>query len=404
MNVQIAIALGLVAGLVFGLLAAITGSQMLLALAEGIAPLGTAFVNLFRMVVIPLVATTVFTGVAAMGNPKKLGKMGGSTILVFWSTTLVAIVIGIVTMKLALAIAPVTAQFPAGEDVARELPGAVDFLLGLIPANPFEAAASGALLPLVVFVVLFGAAAGALPDEQRAPLLALAEAITAALIRLVHWILWTAPVGVFALAAPMVASSGWAMLQSLSVFILAVAVGLTVFVAAVYMPLVVVLGGINSGRFIRALFGPVAIGAGATSSAAALPAMLDNAQQELGVSQAVAGLVLSLGAAINRAGSALFQSTAIIFLAAMYDVQIPLASIAGVVIATFLVSLTVAGVPSASLVTLAPAMDAAGVPLAGIGVLFGVDRIPDMLRTAVNITGHMTTTVVIESLARESTE
>ncbi len=402
MNVQIAIALGLVAGLVFGLLAALTGSPTLLALAEGIAPLGTAFVNLFRMVVIPLVAATVFTGVATLGNPKKLGKMGGSTLLVFWSTTLVAIVIGIVTMKLALVIAPVTAQFPAGEDVARELPGAVDFLLGLIPANPFEAAASGALLPLVVFVVLFGAAAGALPDEQRAPLLALAEAITAALIRLVHWILWTAPVGVFALAAPMVASSGWAMLQSLSVFILAVAVGLTVFVAAVYMPLVVVLGGINSGRFIRALFGPVAIGAGATSSAAALPAMLNNAQQELGVSQAVAGLVLSLGAAINRAGSALFQSTAIIFLAAMYDVQIPLASIAGVVIATFLVSLTVAGVPSASLVTLAPAMDAAGVPLAGIGVLFGVDRIPDMLRTAVNITGHMMTTVVIEPLARES--
>jgi Na+/H+-dicarboxylate symporter len=307
-------------------------------------------------------------------------------------------------MKLALAIAPVTAQFPAGENVARELPSAVDFLLGLIPANPFAAAASGALLPLVVFVVLFGAAAGALPNEQRAPLLTLAEAITAALIRLVHWILWTAPVGVFALAAPMVASSGWAMLQSLAVFILAVAVGLAVFVAAVYAPLVVVLGGVDGRRFIRALIGPVAIGAGSTSSAAALPAMLDSAQQELGVSQTVAGLVLSLGTAMNRAGSALFQGAAIIFLAALYDVQIPLTGIAGVVLATFLVSLTIPAVPSASLVTLAPAMDAAGIPLAGIGVLFGIDRIPDMLRTGVNIIGHMTTTVVIEPLARESKE
>lgn len=404
MNVQVAIALGLVAGLVFGLLAALTGSQPLLALAEGIAPLGTAFVNLFRMVVIPLVATTVFTGVAALGDPKKLGKLGGSTILVFWSTSLVAIVIGIVTMKLALVIAPVTVRLPAGEDIARDLPGAVDFLLGLIPANPFEAAASGALLPLLVFVVFFGAAAGALPDGQRKPLLALAEAITAALIKLVHWILWTAPVGVFALAAPVVASSGWAMLQSLAVFILAVAVGLAVFVAAVYAPLVVVLGGVNGRRFIRALIGPVAIGAGATSSAAALPAMLDSAQKDLGISKTVAGLVLSCGAAMNRAGSALFQGTAIIFLAAMYDVQIPLSGIFGVVIATFLVSLTVAGVPSASLVTLAPALDAAGVPLAGIGVLFGVDRIPDMLRTAVNVTGSMATTVVIEPLARESRE
>ena len=403
MTVQRAIVIGLIAGLLFGLLADVTGSSSLMSLAQGVAPVGTAFVNLFRMVVIPLVAATIFTGVAGLGNPKKLGKLGGATLLVFWCTSLVAILIGITVMKLALVIAPVTAQLPAGDDVARELPGAVDFLLGLIPSNPFEAAASGALLPLLVFMVFFAAAAGALPEQQRLPLMSLAEAVTAALIKLVHWILWTAPVGVFALAAPVVAASGWAMLQSLGVFILAVAVGLTVFVATVYMPITVFLGRTKSAPFIHALTGPVAIGAGATSSAAALPAMPDSAQEELGVSRAVAGLVLSLGAAINRGGSALFQSTAIIFLAAMYGVQIPFFGLGAVVIATFLVSLTVAGVPSASLVTLAPAMDAAGVPLAGIGMLFGVDRIPDMMRTAVNITGHMTTSVVIEQMARQST-
>ena len=403
MSNQSAIAVGLAAGLLFGLLAAVTGSATLIGLAEGVAPLGTAFVNLVRMVVIPLVATTIFTGVAGLGDPKRLGWLGGATLLVFWCTSLVAIAIGIATMKLALLISPVAAMFPAGEDVARELPGVVDFLLGLIPSNPFEVAASGALLPLIVFTVLFGAAAGALPEQQNAQLLSLAESITAALIKLVHWILWTAPVGVFALAAPVAAASGWALLQSLAVFIVAVAVGLLIFVASVYMPLTVFMGGMKSTQFMRACSGPVAIGAGTTSSAAALPAMLESAREQLGVSQAVAGLVLSLGAALNRGGSALFQATAIIFLAAVYDVQIPVAVLGAVILATFLVSLTVAGVPSASLVTLAPALDVAGVPLAGIGILFGVDRIPDMLRTAVNVIGHMTTVVVIDRMAREST-
>ena len=131
MTNQLAIAVGLFAGLFFGLLAAVTGSASLMALAQGVAPLGTAFVNLVRMVVIPLVATTIFTGVAGLGDPRRLGKLGGATLLIFWTTSFAAIVIGIVTMKVALFMAPVAPQFPAGEDVARELPGAVDFLLGL---------------------------------------------------------------------------------------------------------------------------------------------------------------------------------------------------------------------------------------------------------------------------------
>ena len=399
MTNQVAIVVGLSAGLVFGLLAAATGSPTLMSLAEGVAPVGQAFVNLVRMVVIPLVASTIFTGVASLGDPRRLGKLGGATLGFFFGTTLIAIVIGMVTMKTALAIAPVTIQsLPAGQ-VAQELPGAVDFFLGLIPSNPFEIAASGALLPLIVFMVLFGAAAGSIPEQYRTTLMSLAEAVTATLVKLVRWILWTAPVGVFALAAPMTAASGWELLKSLGVFVIAVAVGLAIFVAAVYMPAVVFVGRISGRRFIKGCVEPVVIAAGATSSAAALPAMLEAGQTHLGVSRAVAGLVYSLGAAIGRGGSALFQGTAIVFLAALYDVPIPIAVIGPVILATFLVSLTVAGVPSASLVTLAPALDVAGVPFAGVGMLFGIDRIPDMLRTAANVTGHMTTSVVVERLS-----
>ncbi len=215
--------------------------------------------------------------------------------------------------------------------------------------------------------------------------MSLDEAVTVTLVKLVRWILWTAPVGVFALAAPMTAASGWELLKSLGVFVLAVTVGLAIFV-----------GRISGRRFIKGCVEPVVIGAGATSSAAALPAMLDAGQTHLGVSRAVSGLVYSLGAAIGRGGSALFQGTAIVFLAALYNVPIPIAAIGPVILATFLVSLTVPGVPSASLVTLAPALDVAGVPFAGVGMLFGIDRIPDMLRTAANVTGHMTTSVVVE--------
>lgn len=396
MTNQVAIVVGLSAGLVFGLLAAATGSPTLMSLAEGIAPVGQAFVNLVRMVVIPLVASTIFTGVASLGDPRRLGKLGGTTLAFFFGTTLIAIVIGMVTMKTALAIAPITIQSVPDGQVAQELPGAVDFFLGLIPSNPFEIAASGALLPLIVFMVLFGAAAGSIPEQYRAPLMSMAEAVTVTLVKLVRWILWTAPVGVFALAAPMTAASGWELLKSLGVFVLAVTVGLAIFVAAVYMPAAIFLGRISGRRFIKGCAEPVAIAAGATSSAAALPAMLDAGQTHLGVSRAVAGLVYSLGAAIGRAGSALFQGTAIVFLAALYDVPIPIAVIGPVILATFLVSLTVASVPSASLVTLAPALDVAGVPFAGVGMLFGIDRIPDMLRTAANVTGHMTTSVVVE--------
>jgi Na+/H+-dicarboxylate symporter len=400
MTNQVAIAVGLLAGLAFGLLASATGSPFLLRVAEDVAPIGTAFVNLVRMVVIPLVAATLFTGVAALGNPRRLGRLGGATLLFFWASSFIAIGIGMILMRGALALAPITAQAPPAGATTQELPGAVDFLVGLIPSNPFAAAAEGALLPLIVFTVLFAAAAGTLPNEYKAPLMTLAEAVTAALIKLVHWVLLTAPVGVFALAAPVTARSGWAMLQSLAVFVVAVAVGLVIFVGAVYLPAVRIIGRVPVGAFLRACVGPWAIAASTTSSAATLPAMMEAAAERLGVSRVVAGLVLSLGASLNRAGSALFQGAAIVFLAALFDVRIPPAGVGAAVLATFLVSLTVTGVPSASVVTLAPALDSVGVPLAGLAVLFGVDRLPDMLRTAVNVTGTIAAATVVERLGR----
>jgi Na+/H+-dicarboxylate symporter len=403
MSNHVAIAIGLAAGLLFGVTAALTGSDALTRAAESVAPVGTAFVNLVRMVVIPLVVTTLFTGVASLANPKRLSRLGAVTLAFFWITSFLGIAIGMLVMRFALWMAPVATQLAPAEETTRQLPTVVDFLVGLIPSNPFAAAANGELLPLIVFTVAFSAAAGALPPQQKQSLMTVADATTTALIRLVHWILWTAPVGVFALAAPVAARSGLAILGSLAVFVAAVAVGLVIFVGVSLIPLAKLLGRVPVPVFLRACVSPWAIGLSTTSSPAALPAMLEAAQVELKVSQAVSGLVLSLGASINRSGSALFQGAAVVFLAALYGVPMNTPQIYGAaILATFLVSLTVAGVPSASLVTLAPALDAVGVPIGGIAVLFGIDRIPDMLRTATNITGHMSAATVVEQFAKRS--
>ncbi len=399
MKIHLAIALGLIGGLLFGLTAALSESPALIDAAEGIEPLGSAFVNLLKMVVVPLVVTTLFVGVAGMGDLKRLGRLGIFTLLFFTATRVVSILIGMGLMRAFLPLASNAASQAAVAPSAEVpvLPGPVDFLLGLIPSNPFAAAVEGALLPLIVFTVLFAAAAGTLPERDRERLFSFANSISAALIKLVHWVLWTAPVGVFALAAPVTARSGWAMLQSLGAFVLAVIIGLVVFVAAVYVPIVKFLGRMNPVAFLKACLGPQMIGFTTTSSAATIPAMLEAAERELDISRPVASFVIPLGAAVGRAGSALFQGAAIVFLAWLYNVPIPAVGVAGAVLATLLVSFTVPSVPSASVITLAPALGTIGIPLDGLGILLGVDRIPDMFRTAVNVTGHMTACVVMDA-------
>jgi len=167
-------------------------------------------------------------------------------------------------------------------------------------------------------------------------------------------------------------------------------------VVVVYLPILRLVGGISPMKFLGGTFGATSVAFSTTSTAAALPVTLEEVHHNLGVSETVTDLVVPLGASMYRAGSALFQGAAIVFLAHLYDVPIPAAALGGAVLATFLVSLTVAPVPSSSVVTLAPALDAVGVPLAGLSILLGIDRIPDMFRTSVNLMGQMTTAVVVD--------
>lgn len=398
MKLHVAIAVALVAGLAFGLIAAVTGQPVLLDAARAMTPVGTAFVNLLKMVVVPLVVATLFVGVAGMSDLGRLGRLGAFTVAFFAVTTFVAIAIGMATMRLLLPLANDAAARAVSLGTTTEapvLPGPVDFLLGLIPDNVFAAAGEGALLPLIVFTCLFAAAVGALPGDHRDRLLAVAEAVAQALIQLVHWILWTAPLGVFALAAPVTAAAGWSMLQSLAVFVLAVVLGLMAFIGAVYLPAARFLGSQPPAAFLKALVGPQLIGFTTTSQAATIPAMLEAADR-LGISRQVSSFVIALGAAVGRAGSALFQGAGLVFLAWLYQTPISAPALGVAVLAVALVSVTVAGVPSGSVLALAPALGTVGVPLDGLAVLLGVDRIPDMARTATNVTGTVTAAAAAE--------
>ena len=393
---QIAIAAGLILGLIVGLGAAATGNSFLLAIAKGSAPFGAIFMNAIKMVVIPLIVTVIFTSIARLGDPRKLGRIGGMTIAFYWSSLIPAIAIGMLTMKVGLRFASDIEMPQAEATDVPELQSIVDFIISLVPANPFEAASSGAILPLIVFTALVAAATGTLPSERRERLINLAEDGSEALIKLVWWILYVAPVGVFGLAAPVTAQLGWDLVQSLGIFIVCVFVGLIIFLAVVTLPLMYFVGGISPVRYIGGVFGGLSVAVSTTSTAAAIPVTLEETTKNLKVSTTIADLLVPLGASMHRPGSALFQGAAIVFLAYLYDVPIPVAAVGAAILATFLVSLTVAPVPSSSVVTMAPALDAVGVPVGGLAIGLGIDRIPDMMRSGVNLLAQVSAAVLID--------
>jgi Na+/H+-dicarboxylate symporter len=393
---HLAIAAGLVLGLIVGLGASATGSAWLLALAEGSAPFGTLFINAIRMVVIPLIVTVIFASIARLGDPRKLGRIGGLTMAYYWITLIPAIAIGMATMAVGLRFAAEIEMPQAAATAVPELQSIVDFLVGLVPANPFAAASSGAILPLIVFTALVAAATGTLPTVRRERLINLAEDGSEALIKLVWWILYVAPIGVFGLIAPVTAKLGWDLLVSLGIFIICVFVGLVLFLMLITLPLVYFVAGIGPVRYLQGAFGATSVAASTTSTAAAIPVTLEETTRNLGVSKTIADLLVPLGASMHRPGSALFQGAAIVFLAYLYGVPVPMVAVGAAMLATFLVSLTVAPVPSSSVVTMAPALDAVGVPVAGLAIILGIDRIPDMMRSAVNVLAQMSAAVLVD--------
>ena len=411
--------IGLAAGLLLGLVAAALagrGHTELLAVAQGLRPIGTLFLNLLSMVVIPLVATALFAGIARLGNLRRVSRLVVRTLAFFWGTSLIAIVIGFFIGSIVLPDAAVSPEQQAAlraaavadsgfiRKAAEDIPTGARFIVELIPANPIKAAVDGNLLPVVVFVTFLAVAAAGLPEEKRTTLIELSDVGTEALIKIVHWVLLLAPLGIFALVAPIVSQYGWGLVKAMLWFVAAVILGLVIFISAVYIPAVAVMGRLEPGRFMRAAFPSMMMGFSTTSSLATLPTMLQAAEGDLHISRSIAGFALPLGASVNRAGSALYQAIAVLFIARLYGIPFGFNEMFTAAAAVFLASLTVASVPAASVVSLLPAFTATGLPISGLSILIGLDRIPDMFRTMTNVTGHLTGAVVVPALEGESRE
>ena len=404
--------IGLLAGLLLGLLAAGLAQRGYPALGDvlrEIRPLGSLFLNLLSMVVIPLVATALFAGIAKLGDLRTVGRLVVRTLTFFWATAIVAILLGFLVGALVLPHAAVTPEqqtalrAAAGADAtfiqhaAENIPTGLQFLVQLVPANPFKAAADGNLLPVIVFVTIFGIAAATLPLEKRAPLTNIADAVTDVLIRIIHWVLLFAPIGIFALVAPFVTQFGWSLVRAMLWFVAAVIIGVILLIAVVYLPSVAIIARMSPLRFLRAAYPAMLMGFSATSSMAALPLMIDAADRDLQIPRPVSGFVLPLAASLNRGGSAVFQAIAVVFVARLYGLPFGVGEMLAAGAAVFLASLTVASVPSAGVISLVPAFQSTGLPIAGLTILLGLDRIPDMFRTMTNVTGHLASAVVVAS-------
>src|SRR6266849_6608740 len=404
---------GLVAGLAFGLTASATRLPALLWVADHLRPIGTLFINLLSMVVIPLVAAVLFTGLAGLGSMGAVGRLGLRTLAFFCGPTFTGILIGFATATLILPLAHITPtqqaalRLAAPQDsalvrrAAEQIPTGARFLVELIPANPVRAAVDGALLPLIVFVAIAAVATASLPAEKRTVLTGVADGAAQALIRVVQWVLLLAPLGVFALVAPAVAQFGWSLVKTMGVFILAVLVGLALLIAFVFLPLLRGVTGLGVRRFVRAAFPSMLMAFSTTSSLAALPAMLDGAERDLKISRGVVGFVVPLGTNIGRAGSALYQAVAVLFIARLYGTDLALPQLVQAGAAVFLAALTTVAVPSSSVVSLAPAFTATALPLSGLTLLIGLDRIPDMFRTTTNVLSDLVGTAVVARLEGE---
>jgi proton glutamate symport protein len=408
MQLYTKISIGLVAGAAVGAVVNVMGLAATPAWADGALPflnfVGAAFIRAITMIVIPLVVASLLIGVASLGDLAKLGRMGGKTVAYYLVTTAIAISIGLGLASIVrpgARIAPETRDALAAEfgeqaagrvQLATERPGTWDVLLNMIPSNPINAAAQGQLLPLIIFVIIFGAALTLLVPARRDAILTFFHGVNDASMIIIDWIMKTAPYAVFALIAATISRFGIDVLQSLLIYSLVVVGGLLLHAFGTYGLMVSLLARLNPLEFFRRIREVQLIAFSTSSSNATLPVTMEKAEENLGISKSVSSFVLPLGATINMDGTALYQGVATLFIAQVYAVQLGFDELLTIVLTATLASIGTAGVPSAGIIMLILVLQSVGLAdqaAAGIALILGVDRILDMIRTSVNVTGDL---------------
>ncbi|OHY55132.1 amino acid:proton symporter [Shewanella algae] len=374
--------------------------------ASMFAPLGTIFIHLIKMLVIPLVLVAIISGAASLGDTPSAGKIGLGTFGFFIVTSGIA-----VAMALALG-----NLFEPGKgvdftahsmtdlmEVTKEqgdLPGVMDTFIGMIPTNVFESLTGGNILQILVFSIFFGIALTKVKGDGAKPILGALNAITEAMVWMINCVMLVAPIGVFGLMADSVGTFGFETLEVVfKLFI--VFVGAILIYGFIFFPLVVQLfSKVSAARFISAMKKPQVMALSTASSMATLPVNMETCEQELKVSKATASFVLPLGATINMSGNAIYYGLVAMFFAQMYNIDLSLAAYAAIIFTSTLGAIGQAGVPGPSFLVVAVLL-AAKIPIDGLPLLFALDRVFDMIRTSLNITGDAACALVMDNFCPE---
>jgi Na+/H+-dicarboxylate symporter len=388
-QIFIAIVLGLITGIVFGEKTA------------HIKILGDLFIRLLKVIIIPLIMASMVAGIVSLGNIKKLGRIGLKTFLYYMATTALAVGIGLILVNLINpGVGVDIGAETAAELSEREAPTIISILTDILPENLFDAMAKDKVLSIIFFSILLGVAISSIGEKGR-PLATLFEAFNAVMMKITDWILRLAPVGIFALMACTIGTMGLSVLRPLLLYMVTVIVGLLIHAIIILPMLLTIFGKLSPVKLFKDVFSAIATAFSTASSAATLPITMDCLQENTGVSNKITSFVLPLGATINMDGTALYEAVAAMFIAQAYGIEMGLWQQMVIMLTATLASIGAAAIPGAGLITMVIVLKAVNLPVEGIAMILAVDRLLDMLRTAVNVWGDTCGTVVVANLEAE---
>ena len=387
-RIMIGLGLGVAVGLLFISNPSIPG--------KFIQPFGTLFLNLVKMTIVPLVFASLVGGAASIGDIKKLGRVGGKTMLYFFVTTGFAVFIGLFVsnfLKPGIGIT-LALSAPAAQQAAAEAPSLVQTLLNIVPTNPIDALAKGNMLQIIFFAILSGIGATYVGEKGQA-YLKFCDSLAEIMYKLTEMIMSLAPYGVFALMVPVIANNGPKVLLPLIKLIIACYLAYLIHVLITYSTTIKLWSKFSIAQFLKGILPALAMAFSTSSGAATLPLGMKISQEEFGVSESISSFVLPLGTTINMDGTAIFQGACAVFIAQVYGIDLSFSQQLTIILTATLASIGTAGVPGSGFIMLTMVLASVGLPIEGMALIAGIERILDMGRTTVNVAGNLSASVVI---------
>jgi len=370
------------------------------------APLGAIFIHLIKMLVIPLVAVAIITGAANLGDSPAAGKIGITTFIFFMLTSALAVALAIFmgevfTPGVGGDLSSMQGLFSNEYADKGAVPGLSQTILGMIPTNVFQSLNDANILQILVFCLFLGIALSKVENTRRQPLINMLNGLVDAFVWMINVVMRVAPIGVFGLMAEAVGTFGFDVLTTVMKLFIVYVAAILIFAFAVYPLLVKLFSDVPMGRFISAMKRPQAVALSTASSMATLPVTMQTVEKELNISNSTASFVLPLGATINMSGNAIYYGLVAVFFAQVFHVDLGIAAYTAIVFTATIGAIGQAGVPGPSFLVVAVLL-AAGIPIEGLPLLFALDRIFDMIRTALNITGDAACAVIVDKFNPES--